>query len=305
MKVIITGGTGLIGRALARSLVPDGHEVVVLTRNPDQKRPQLPDEVRMVQWDAATAQGWAGEVEDAAVIINLAGETIGPEAGLWTEGRRRRILESRVNATTAVVEAIRGAKQKPGLLLQGSAVGYYGTHSDEIITEGAPAGNDFLAGVVKQWETASDPVEAEGVRRVISRTGVVFAESGSTLDIIALPFKMFVGGPLGSGSQYLPWIHIDDLVGAMRFVMERPEISGPVNMSAPNPVTNREMAGVMGKVLGRPSFVPAPGFLLKLALGDQSIIVLEGQRAVPQRLKDEGYEFHFPNLEGALRDLLK
>lgn len=304
MKVIITGGTGLIGSALARSLAPDGHEVVVLTRSAERRLPQLPESVRLVEWDAATSEGWGGEVEGTDVIVNLAGETIGPEAGLWTSARKKRIVESRVNATKAVVEAIQGATRKPSLLIQGSAVGYYGTHDDEIITEKSPAGNDFLAGVVREWEATSEPVEAEGVRRVLSRTGVVFAESGSTLDIIALPFKMFVGGPLGSGSQYLPWIHIEDVVGAMRYAMEHDDLVGPVNLTAPNPVTNREMAGTLGKVLGRPSFIPAPGFMLKLALGDQSIIVLEGQRAIPEQLTTAGYEFHFPNLEGALRDLL-
>jgi uncharacterized protein len=305
VKVLITGGTGLIGSALARSLVGDGHEVVVLTRDPSKRVPALPDSARLVEWDAESGAGWSAELEGADALVNLAGESLGPEAGLWTDSRKRRIRESRLGATGAVVDAIRRVDQKPRVLVQMSAVGYYGTHGDEAITEGAPPGTDFLASVVQDWEAASEPVDAMGVRRVLARTGVVLSKRGGTLQLLSLPFKLFVGGRVGSGEQYLPWIHIEDEVRALRFLMENSATEGPYNLTAPNPVTNREFGNVIGKVLGRPSLFPTPGFMLKVVLGEMSMLVLEGQRAVPRKLQEAGYEFQFPNLEGALRDLLK
>lgn len=305
MKVLITGGTGLIGSALARSLERDGHEVVVLTRNPSRKVPQLPERVRLVQWDGKSGESWSAEAEGADAIVNMAGETLGPEGGLWTEERKRRIKQSRIDATRAVVDAIQRTTQKPRALIQGSAIGYYGTHADEIIVEGALTGTDFLAEVVREWEAASEPVEALGVRRVLARTGIVLSEEGGTLKLMALPFRLFVGGPLGSGKQYLSWIHHDDEVGALRFLIEQEGTRGIFNLTAPNPVTNKEMSKMLGKVLGRPSFLPTPAFALKLLLGEMSTLVLDGQRVLPKALQEAGYDFRFPNLEGALRDLLK
>jgi hypothetical protein len=305
MKVIITGGTGLIGSALARDLAKDGHEVVALTRDPAKPTPQLPASARRVRWDATSAEGWVQEAKGADAIVHLAGETISPEAGLWTAERKRRIRQSRVDSTRAVVEAIRQTTQKPGVLIQGSAIGYYGPHGDETIMEGAPPGSDFLGDLAKEWEAASLPVEDMGARRALIRTGIVLSNGGGSLKFMALPFKLFVGGPLGSGRQYWPWIHIDDEVGAIRFLIENAEARGPFNLTAPNPVTNKEFAATTGKVLGRPSLFPAPAFAIKLVLGEMSTLVLDGQRAVPHALQQAGYEFHFPNLEGALRDLLK
>ncbi|MBA3531427.1 MAG: TIGR01777 family protein [Ardenticatenales bacterium] len=305
MKVLITGGTGLIGSALARSLSKDGHEVAVLTRDPAQKHPTLPASVRLVRWDGKSGEGWSSEVEGADAIVNLAGETIGPEGGLWTDERKRRIKQSRLDATQAVVDAIRRATQKPRVLVQGSAIGYYGTHADESIVEGAPPGTDFLAALTREWEAASEPVEAMGVRRVLARTGIVLAKKGGSLNLMALPFKFFMGGPLGNGKQYASWIHIDDEVSALRHLIEDNQAHGPFNLTAPNPVTNREMGNVIGKVLSRPNLLPTPGFMLKLVLGEMSTLVLEGQRVLPKALQTSGYDFRFPNLEGALRDLLK
>jgi uncharacterized protein len=304
MKVIITGGTGLIGSALAHSLTKDGHDAVVLTRDPAKPTPQLPSNARKVQWDGKTAEGWMQEADGADAIVNLAGETISPEAGLWTTERKRRIRQSRLDAANAVLDAIHQATTKPKVLIQSSAVGYYGTRDDEVILEGAPAGNDFLADVGKVWEAASAPAEEMGVRRVLIRTGIVLSDKGGTLKFAALPFKLFVGGPLGDGKQYWPWIHIDDEVGAIRFLIENPNTSGPFNLTAPNPVTNKEFAATASKVLGRPGFFPTPAFVLKTVLGEMSTLVLDGQRAIPRALQEAGYEFQFPNLEGALRDLL-
>ena len=303
MKVIITGGTGLIGSALARSLVSDGHEVVILTRSPQERPDSVPAAARLVGWDARTGEGWSDEVEDADAIVNLAGATLGPEGGLWTRSRKKAILQSRTRATDAVVDALQRASRRPAVLIQGSGIDHYGAHDDEIITEKAPPGTGFLAEVTQVWEATSAPVEALGVRRVVIRTGIVLSAKGGTLTLLALPHKLFVGGPLGSGEQYLAWIHLDDVVAAIRFLIDHEECEGAFNLVAPNPVTNRTFSTILGKVMGRPSLVPVPGFMIKLVLGEMSALALEGRRAVPAALNDAGYEFRFPNLEGALRDL--
>ncbi len=306
MRILITGGTGLIGRALVDLLLPEGHEIIVLSRNPE--RASLPAGVQVAGWDARTAQGWAHLAEAADAIVNLAGESIagtGPIPARWTAARKRRILESRLNATQAVVEAIDQARAKPKVLVQGSAVGYYGGRVDDVVLdEDAPAGDDFLAEVAVQWEAASAPVEGMGVRRALARTGLVLSAQGGSLPPTLLPFKLFLGGPLGSGQQWQPWIHIRDEARALRFLITEPRASGPFNLTAPNPVTQRAFAHTLGRVLGRPSFAPAPGFLLRLALGEMADLLLKGQRAVPKRLLELGFTFDFPDLESALRDLL-
>lgn len=304
MKTLIAGGTGLIGGALSRSLVADGHEVVVLTRKPDERPDRLPDAVRLIGWDGKTGEGWSDELPTTDVVVNLAGATIGPEGGLWAKARKQAILQSRVQSTAALIDGLRRVDQRPATLIQGSAVGFYGGQGSALITEEAPNGDDFLADVVAAWEAASDDAETLGLRRVLLRTGVVLAAKGGTLNLLALPHKLFVGGPLGNGKQYIPWVHIDDEVAAIRFLMEQPDLSGPFNITAPNPVTNRAMSNALGKVLGRPSLLPTPAFLLKLLLGEMSVLVLEGQRALPEALTESGFDFHFPNIEGALRDLL-
>ncbi len=303
MKIIITGGTGLIGSALAHDLITDGHEVVVLTRNPKKKVDGLPG-VRLVKWDSKSGDGWYKELEGADAVVNMAGESIAPQAGRWNAERKRRIKQSRIDATKAVVNAISRVGEKPHTLIQGSAVGFYGIHDDERITEEASAGTDFLAEVVKEWEVASQSVETMGVRRVIARTGIVLAAEGGSLPVLALPFKLFAGGPVGSGRQYMPWIHIDDQIKALRFLIENNQIDGPVNLTAPNPVTNKEFGQAMGQVLSRPSFFPTPGFMIQLLLGEASTLALDGQRAVPDALQKAGYNFKFKDIKTALSDLL-
>ena len=305
MKVIITGGTGLIGSALAHSLVKDGHEVVVLTRNASKPDKSLPTAARLVQWDAKTGEGWYTEAEGADAIVNLAGANISPQGGLWTDSRKKIIRESRTNAGKAVVDAIKRTTHKPKALLQSSAIGYYGVHDDEIITETSPTGSDFLASVCRDWEASTAEVESMGVRRVLLRTGVVFAKEGGALPVLTLPFKLFAGGPVGSGKQYLSWIHLDDEINAIRLLLEDSTAHGAYNLTAPNPVCQKDFAKVVGKVLNRPSFMPAPAFAIKLALGEAATFALDGQRVLPKALEDKRFEFRFPNLEGALRDLLK
>lgn len=302
MRTIITGGTGLIGRALAASLAADGGEVIVLSRNPDRVT-DLPAGVRVQRWDTRSAQGWASLVDGADAIVNLAGQSI---AGLrWTQSHKRRVRESRLNAAQAVIEAVESATDKPRVLIQASGVGYYGHRGEQVVAEDTPPGNDFLARFAVEWEASTEPVEAHGVRRTVIRTSAVLSDRGGILPLMALPFKLFVGGPVGSGRQYVPWIHIADQVAAIRFSMDTEKATGPFNLSAPNPLTNAEFSRALARVLGRPALMRAPGSVLRLLLGEMASLLLEGQRAVPQRLLDLGFSFRFPEAEAALRDLLK
>ena len=302
MRILITGGTGLIGRALAADLAQEGHEVVVLSRHPERAT-DMPSGVQVQGWDARTAEGWGHLADGADAIVNLAGENLA--AGRWTAERKRRIRESRVNAGRAVVAAVEAASRKPRVVVQASAVGYYGPCGDEEITEDHPPGNDFLAQVCVEWEASTAAVEEMGVRRPIIRTGVVLSATGGALPRMLPPFRFGLGGPLGSGQQWFPWIHLADEVGAIRFLIAHEEASGPFNLSAPNPVTNAAFTRALGRVLGRPTFMRVPAFALRLLFGEMGTVLLEGQRAVPKRLLEMGYTFRFAEVEAALRDLLE
>ncbi len=307
MRVLITGGTGLIGRALITHLLPQGHTIWVLSRRPQQAR--LPHPVQVLGWDARTPHGWGHVVNQVDAIIHLAGENLagtGPIPARWTASRKQRILESRVQSTQAVVQAIQQAETRPRVLVQGSAVGYYGARrDDQVLEEDAPPGDDFLARVVVQWEEASQGVEDLGVRRVLARTGLVLSTQGGSLPSMLLPFRFYLGGPLGDGRQWWPWIHIQDEVRALAFLMAHDQATGPFNLVAPEPVTQREFARVLGQVLGKPARVPVPAWALRLALGEMATLLLDGQRAVPSRLLALGFQFQFPTLEAALRDLVQ
>ena len=241
--------------------------------------------------------------------LNLAGESIAGESLLailarrWTEEQKKRIQKSRVEVGKALVAAIDAASNKPEVLIQASAVGYYGPYGDEIISESTPAGKDFLAGVCQAWEDSTAEVEKMGVRRAVIRTGLVLAPEGGILPMMLLPFRLFVGGPLGGGKQNVPWIHLQDEINAIRFLLENQTAQGAYNLSAPNPVSNAEFGRIAGQVLHRPNWFPIPGFALRLALGEKASLILEGQHAFPQRLLDAGYEFKFKKLEAALQDL--
>jgi uncharacterized protein (TIGR01777 family) len=310
MHTIITGGTGLIGRALAESLAADGQDVILLSRTPERAM-ALPTGVRAERWDGRTAAGWGALADGADAIVNLAGESIGGENMLalitkrWTPERLRLIRNSRVNAGMAVKQAIEAALQKPRALIQASAVGYYGIRRDQEITEDTPPGDDLLSRLGLDWEATTADVEKMGVRRAVIRTaGVVMSTRGGAFPFMALPFKLFVGGPLGSGKQWFSWIHIADEVRAIRFLMDHPNASGAFNVCAPNPLTNAEFSRVLGRVMHRPSFFPTPAFAMRLMLGAKSILVLEGQRQIPKRLQQMGFQYHFPKVEAALKDLL-
>jgi uncharacterized protein (TIGR01777 family) len=301
MRILITGGSGLIGSGVAREMGRSGHEVVVLTRDPSRAA-ALPPGTRAVQWDGKTAGDWAQLVDGSSVIVHLAGDLIA--AGRWTDEKKRRIRRSRAESGRAVLEAVRQARSKPRAVLQGSAVGYYGDTGDEVATESRPPGDDFLAHVCVEWEAATAELSALGVRRPVLRTGVVLSGGGGALPRMALPFRLMAGGPLGNGRQWFPWIHEADEVGAVRFLIEHEEADGPFNLTAPEPLTNRDFSRVLGRVLHRPSLAPAPGFALRLLLGEMADALLQGQRAMPRRLLDLGYAFRYPEAPGALRDLL-
>jgi len=306
MRAIITGGTGLIGSRLAASLAQAGHEVIVLSRNPDKHA--LPQGVRAEKWDARTAAGWGHLADGAGAIINLAGENISGTGALparWTTERKQRIAESRLHAGQAVVEAVRQAANKPEVVYQASGSDYYGW-GDRLFTENDAAGDAFLASVVTDaWEPATAAVEAMGVRRVIGRQGPVMSMDGGPLPFSVFQFKLFAGGRLGSGNQWMSWIHIEDAVRAIQYLVGNKQAQGVYNIAAPNPVTNKEFTQVLGQVMGRPTLIPAPAFALKLALGEISALVLEGQRIDVQKLRELGFTFNYPDLRLALLDLLK
>lgn len=301
MKVLIAGGTGLIGKALALALTESGNQVWVLSRSPEKA--QMTARVQVTAWDGKSPQGWGQLINEMDAIINLAGASIGTQR--WTENRKDEIRESRLNAGQAIVDAVKMASKVPRLLVQASAVGYYGTSSDLPLDDVSPAGSDFLSKICVEWEASTRPVEELGVRRVVIRTGVVLDRHEGALARILLPFYLFAGGPLGSGRQWLPWIHIKDEVDAIRFLMADETAWGVYNLTAPQPLINADFGKKIARVLKRPYWLPAPAFVLRFLLGEMSLLVLEGQRPLPRRLEAASYKFHYEEAEKALRDLLK
>jgi uncharacterized protein (TIGR01777 family) len=307
MRYIITGGSGVIGSELTKSLTADGHEVIILSRDPS--RHQLPAGTQGVKWDARTAKGWGHLADGAFAIVNLAGETIGgsgtiPMPGTWSDERKQRIKNSRLWAGEAVVAAVEAATVKPEVVFQMSGIDYYPA-SDKIMTEESGQGRNFPAQVVADyWEPSTEPVEGMGVRRVVARTAPLLNLDTGPLPASLLQFKLFAGGRLGSGKQWFSWIHTDDTVRAIRFLAETPEARGIYNLAAPDPVTNKEFTRVLGKVMNRPTLVPVPEFALKLLLGEVATLVLEGRPVSVQKLQALGFTFKYPKLEAALLDIL-
>lgn len=306
MRVIITGGTGFIGKMLSNDLAAEGHEVIVLSRSPALAE-GLAKTVRVEGWDAKTAKGWGHLADGADAIVNLAGANLAGEGffpSRWTEARKKIIIDSRVNAGRAVVEAIGQAEDNPSVVIQPSGTNYYGTHPFDVdITEESPTGDDWLAEVCRQWEASTEAVEAMGVRRVVTRSGAVLSFDDGALQRLALPFRFFAGGPMGSGKQPFPWIHPADEIGAIKFLMRNAQASGVFNLTAPEPVTNAQFGHALGRVMGRPSFIPVPGFVISAMFGEAATVVLEGQKVLPEHLQALGYEFKFPNAEIALQNL--
>ena len=306
MRVMITGGTGLIGRALIEALHEHDHQVLVLSRNPE-KYDDFPYEVEFAQWDAETPRGWGEQINHVDAVVNLAGENLAGKGFFpspWTPERKQRILNSRLQAGQAINAAINAAKRKPKVLIQASAIGYYGPRGDDIITEESEPGDDFLAQTCVQWEHVTRPVEAMGVRRAIIRTGIVLSTEEGALPRLLLPHRLFVGGPFGNGEQWYSWIHLADEAAAIRFLIEHEQASGPFNLTAPHPLKNKVFSKTLGKVIERPSWLPIPGFVMRTLFGEVATVVLDGQRVLPQKLQALGFEFQYPTVEAALRDLL-
>jgi hypothetical protein len=299
MKLVITGATGFIGSAVVDQLWSQYHSLSLLSRNP-------PREINVTKkewlvWNPGVPGDWEYCIDGADGIINLAGEPIA--AKRWTEARKEKIRSSRLDSTRALVRAIAKAKIKPKFLINASAVGYYGARGDEAITEESASGTDYLARVCVEWEAEAKKAEPEGVRVVLLRTGIVLDRGRGALAKMVPPFKFFAGGPLGSGNQWMPWIHIEDQVGLLLFLMNNENAHGPFNCTAPNPVTMAEFSKTLGETLNRPAWATVPGGVLTLVLGEMSEILLNGQRALPQAALKLGYQFRYPHLLPALQSL--
>jgi uncharacterized protein (TIGR01777 family) len=289
VRAVIAGGTGFLGSALAGSLRADGHHVTIISRHPHG-----PDQAA---WTDRSA------LDGADVVVNLAGTSL--DSGRWSDSRKAEILHSRVQATETIVKVMSEVSRRPSVLLNQSAVGFYGPHGSESLTEESPPGSDFLASVCVAWEAAA--MKAAWMTRVVLlRTGLPLDASGGALPRIALPFRLFAGGRLGSGEQYWSWIHIHDWVRMVRWAVEQPDIDGPLNATAPAPATNRELAAALGRALRRPAFAPAPAFALRLLLGEMAdALILSGQRVLPAKATRGGFEFRYPDLDSALQQIYR
>jgi uncharacterized protein (TIGR01777 family) len=304
MKILIAGGSGYVGRRLSTSLVKDGHDVVVLSRKAAAQT--SPGDVRTVTWDARGASGdWVKEMTGTRGVVNLAGASVG--GGRWTRGRMAQLLSSRLDATSAIVQAIERtpADRRPSVLLNASGIDYYGDRGDETITEDGPPGDSFLARMSQQWETAALKGEALGLRVVRMRTSMVFGRGAPAFNLLALPVRLFAGGPFGSGRQWFTWIHVDDIVGLYRFGLENNRLSGAVNAVATDVRRQVEVAKEIGRILHRPTWFPVPAPVLRLALGAQAEVLLDGRKAVPEKAKAAGYRFEFGGLPQALEEALR
>jgi len=321
MNILITGGTGFIGGALSRELKNSGHNVIVTTRQQitpkDNVNPLSPPFskggmggfLEKLTWDPPSLIP-SDIISNIDAVINFAGESIA--SGRWTKKRKELILSSRINTTRALVQSMRQIPLNPPLLkgdrgglpkilISASAIGYYGPHEDEYVTEDTPPGADFIAGVCKAWEAEALKAEGLGLRVVLLRIGVVLESDGGALTRMAIPFKFFLGGPVGTGKQWFSWIHRDDAVGIIKYSLENESISGPVNLTAPEPVTNREFSTALGRVLRRPSWFAVPGFMIKPTLGELGSVLLTGQRVLPEKALKAGYKFKFTDVNEALR----
>ncbi len=301
MRILITGVTGFIGRALTGELVASGHEVVGLSRDAQRAQASVPLLAQAYGWASPSDPPPTEALSGADAVVHLLGESV---AGRWTREKKRRIYETRVLSTKALVDAMRTVADRPKVLVSGSAVGYYGDRGDDELAEQEPPGSDFLATLCTDWEREAVGAEELGVRVVRFRTGLVVGPGGGFLKPMLPLFRLGLGGPLGSGRQWWPWVHMQDVVGLMRFAIENDSVTGPVNGTSPAPARQREFAKTLGRVLRRPAFFPAPAFLLKLILGEFSSEVLTSKRVLPAAAQAAGYAFAYPELEPALRDTL-
>lgn len=301
MNILIAGGTGLIGSALAESLFSEGHQISIVSRDPHK----VANIYHPVTWDEPSL---LAELAKTDAVINLAGASLAGENPLqmrWTPKRKQAIISSRLTVGKKLLQAIGKLDRKPEVFLQASAIGFYGNQGIDPADEKTISGNDFLAHVCRDWETSTAGIEGLGLRRLVIRIGLVLSQSGGLLPTLALPFRLFVGGRIGSGSQYLSWIHIQDIVESIKFLIDDPKHQGIYNLSAPNPVTNREFSSALGKALHRPTWLPLPSAALKLMLGEAATLALDGRPVYPTRLVKSGYKFLFPDLASCLVDLVE
>ena len=307
MKIVVAGGTGFLGAPLCGAWADEGHDVRVLSRSlppgGTQHEPGtgVPGVTRVGWRGSDDAGALAPVLKGAAAVVNLAGESIG--VGRWTAARKRALVDSRVRATASLAAAIAAMPEPPPVFVSGSAVGYYGDRGADLVTEDTPAGADFLARLCAEWEAAARAAERPGVRVVRLRSGVVLERSGGALPQMMLPFRLFAGGPLGTGRQFVSWIHRLDWIEMVRWLVDAPGVSGAVNATAPHPVTNREFSRALGRAMHRPSFMPAPAFALRLVLGEFAESILTGQRVTPTRAQAAQFHFRYPEIDMAFRGI--
>lgn len=301
MKIVLFGGSGFLGGHLVPKLLSKGHTVILVSRRPELVRRKIVPFLDVKEW--STPEKLGSVIEGTDAVVNLMGESIGTKR--WSDPRKKKLLASRIETTRTIVETIGKTSRKPSVLLNASAVGYYGNVENDEVTETYPAGNDFLAHLCVRWEAEARKAEPMGVRIVLPRTGIVLAKDGGALQRMLLPFRMFVGGPLGSGKQWFPWIHIDDEIDAMIYALEHSEISGPINLVAPESITMKQFCTALGNAMRRPSWAPVPSFVLKIILGEMAdALVLGGQKVSSQKLIQSGYRFKFSRIDEALAEIL-
>jgi len=301
MNVLIAGATGTIGTALCRKLLDAGHNVTALSRNMESAAEKLPRGVRALEWDTSQEPVWADSCSDTGAVINLAGEPIA--GGRWTPQRKERIKNSRVNATRRIVGAINSGRITPGVLVNASAIGYYGSHPDRTFTEDDPPGSGFLPEVCTAWEAEADRLDAPGTRLAVIRIGVVLDTGGGVLKQMLPVFRLGMGGRLGTGRQWMSWIHINDLADIIIHTVNTPS-AGKVNAVSPNPVTNAEFTKSLAKILKRPALFPVPSFVIRLIFGEMGGLLLDSQKVAPAKLTESGFTFTFTEISAALQNLL-
>ena len=301
MKILMTGSTGLVGTALVRALAKEGHTVCRLARPGTVVKPGE-SEGFQVAWNPATGE-LGGAAVGADAVVNLAGASVA--GGRWSATRKAELRTSRIDTTRVLVMALAKMNTRPRVFVSASATGVYGSRGDELLTEESAPGNDFLSNLAKEWEAEARKAEAIGIRVVVARTGVILAREGGALPRMALPIKMFVGGRIGSGKQWMSWISLDDVVGILRFAIEKNDVRGPINVISPQPLQNSEFTKILARALHRPALFPAPPFALRLMLGEMAdALLLSSQRVLPKKLQQLGFEFQQPDLINALRSIL-
>jgi len=300
-KIIITGATGLIGRELSSKLISGGNEVIIFSRSPQKAKEIIHGAQEYVEW-RDNRDTWEKYIGQADAVIHLAGENV--MARRWSENHKNRIINSRINTTRSIAEAIANSDKKPEVFICASATGYYGTSETSEFDESSQPGTDFLAKVTKEWESEARRVEEFGLRYTGIRTGIVLDKRGGALARMLTPFKFYIGGPLGNGKQWFPWIHIEDVVNIYLYALDNPEVSGVLNAVAPHPVTMTEFCSALGKVMHRPSFFHVPSFVLKILFGEGADVLVKGAHVKPKRTIEAGYNFRFQEVKNALANLL-